>query len=402
MSTGLNPLVDKVRAMHPGAYDDLSDAELTSKLVAKFPQYGDLAQPYDKTNQNLKMQTSAAPDIVRGITGTLPAAGALTAGLASSPSVVGTAAGAALGAAGGEQARLLANRAIFGPSETSPISKEGLKGTAEQGAIAGATAGITEGAGKLLFKPAPPPNLNPQEINSAIGATMKSVRIGKGATDLMDASTMPARGLIKVGFNADTLKEMTPPEQMAAIAPYWKQAGQAVDKAIGDATQSGATVDVGKSAFQTFSKIKNPELQDKMIDQFNNLAREIGIGNQRAATPAEARQLRQALQAGARFSPMGDLNSLGGVRAQLYGSVSGDLHDAVPGLADIDQHYSDLRSAMDAVQRGAIKYAIKAPPEPDPSLLQRVGNAAVKKYLPAAAAGAVGAGGGVLVHELLK
>lgn len=47
---GLNPLVDKIRSAHPGAYDDLSDAELTAKVIAKHPQYQDLALPYDKTN----------------------------------------------------------------------------------------------------------------------------------------------------------------------------------------------------------------------------------------------------------------------------------------------------------------------------------------------------------------
>lgn len=47
-TTGLNPLVDKIRAKYPGAYDDLSDAELTTKILAKYPQYGDLAQPYSK------------------------------------------------------------------------------------------------------------------------------------------------------------------------------------------------------------------------------------------------------------------------------------------------------------------------------------------------------------------
>ncbi len=46
MSTpALNPLVEKIRAMHPGAYDDMDDAALTKAVLAKYPQYSDLAAP---------------------------------------------------------------------------------------------------------------------------------------------------------------------------------------------------------------------------------------------------------------------------------------------------------------------------------------------------------------------
>lgn len=42
---GLNPLVDKIRAQYPGAYDDMDDAALTKSVLAKYPQYSDLAAP---------------------------------------------------------------------------------------------------------------------------------------------------------------------------------------------------------------------------------------------------------------------------------------------------------------------------------------------------------------------
>ena len=32
----------KIRSVHPGAYDDLSDTALTSKVIAKYPQYSDM------------------------------------------------------------------------------------------------------------------------------------------------------------------------------------------------------------------------------------------------------------------------------------------------------------------------------------------------------------------------
>jgi KTSC domain len=44
-SEPLNPLVGKIRAAHPGAYDDMDDAALTKAVLAKYPQYEDLARP---------------------------------------------------------------------------------------------------------------------------------------------------------------------------------------------------------------------------------------------------------------------------------------------------------------------------------------------------------------------
>jgi len=41
----LNPLVEKIRAANPGAYDDMDDATLTKSVLAKYPQYEDLARP---------------------------------------------------------------------------------------------------------------------------------------------------------------------------------------------------------------------------------------------------------------------------------------------------------------------------------------------------------------------
>jgi hypothetical protein len=41
----LNDLVVKIRQMHPDAYDDMDDATLTKAVLAKYPQYSDLAVP---------------------------------------------------------------------------------------------------------------------------------------------------------------------------------------------------------------------------------------------------------------------------------------------------------------------------------------------------------------------
>src|SRR6266545_4628233 len=59
MSTAaLNPLVEKIRAAYPGVYDDMDDATLTKKLLAKYPQYSDLAAP--KLQQPVQVESSGA------------------------------------------------------------------------------------------------------------------------------------------------------------------------------------------------------------------------------------------------------------------------------------------------------------------------------------------------------
>lgn len=74
--TPLNPLAAKIRAAHPGAYDDMDDAELTKRVLAKYPQYSDLAGAGIPKPQ-VNMETSAlghiapvaktAGDVLQGV-----------------------------------------------------------------------------------------------------------------------------------------------------------------------------------------------------------------------------------------------------------------------------------------------------------------------------------------------
>lgn len=232
-----------------------------------------------------------------------------------------------------------------------------------------------------------------QRINDAIGVTAKTIRIGRGAATLEDATTMPGRTLAKLGYTADQLEEMHPLQQMAAIMPKWQEAGQAVDIAVKAASNAGKTLDAGDSAFDVLKQITDSGMQNKAIATFNDLAKQAGITNQRAATPEQVLQLRRSLQPGARFGPTGDLNSLGAIRANLYRAVSSDLQDAVPSLKKLDQTYSDLEGAMKATQAGVQKFASQAPP---PTMTERVGTFMREEAIPAALkyglAGALGYG----------
>ena len=62
-SPALNPLVEKVRAAHPGAYDDMDDASLTAAIVAKYPQYSDLALPRPPIPPELQGSVTKIPGL---------------------------------------------------------------------------------------------------------------------------------------------------------------------------------------------------------------------------------------------------------------------------------------------------------------------------------------------------
>jgi len=59
---GLNKLVDSVRSKYPGQYDDMDDATLTKKVLAKYPQYSDLAAPGIKSAGKAATPEELKPD----------------------------------------------------------------------------------------------------------------------------------------------------------------------------------------------------------------------------------------------------------------------------------------------------------------------------------------------------
>lgn len=199
---------------------------------------------------------------------------------------------------------------------------------------------------------------NWSDLNQSIGTTAsKAIRIGKGSADITNAYGVPGRGLEAEGFTTEALQKMTPPEQAAAIGPRFQAAGKAVQATADKATEQGTTLDAGKSVFSVIKdRIKDPSLQDKAIEIINSHQQELGIANIRKATPTQALALRQALKNDANFGPNASLDSLKGVGRAIYNGVSRDLHDAVPGMKEVDMHYGDLAQAVDVVRQNTGKY----------------------------------------------
>lgn len=175
-------LAQRVRAKYPGQYDDLSDAELETRVLAKHPEYGDLRRTKADEGDAKLMASHEKPvdraealDTAMGVIGragliipggdigeaamrlvgnpkNAPALGAAAASAATGGAAVLPAALAATaGGAGGSVAKNAAE--YFAGIKPAPSQGEMLTDAAKEGAIQGATqaagGAIAKGAGAL-------------------------------------------------------------------------------------------------------------------------------------------------------------------------------------------------------------------------------------------------------------
>lgn len=139
---GLNPLVDKIRAKYPGAYDDMDDASLTKAILAKHPEYEDLAAPAANLGKIPipAMEQSTLGALEAGPTGTapgenLPSPKAQMARDTTPSPAVGA---VTLVGAGGTAIAPLADAALANPAVRGvaiELGKEGLKQAATGGTL---------------------------------------------------------------------------------------------------------------------------------------------------------------------------------------------------------------------------------------------------------------------------
>jgi hypothetical protein len=186
---------------------------------------------------------------------------------------------------------------------------------------------------------------------------------------------------------------------MNVLNAHLQNAGADLENAARTATKAGTVLDVGKQAMNVFEDVPNPEIQEKMISEFNATAKKLGIANLRKATPEQALALRQALDKGITFNGATDLQTASHVRDALRSAVSSDLKSAVPQFKTLDRAYSDLREARDAAMTQVQSAAAQAPP---PSTLARATRFATRKVLPRAIEFGVGGAAGYAGYRLLR
>lgn len=190
-----------------------------------------------------------------------------------------------------------------------------------------------------------------QRIHEAIGVKPGNMNIGLGASTPEDAWNLPGRAIKEAGFKPQDLEGLTPFEQAEKLTPFWQKAGQAVSDTAAAATKAGVKFDGAKSLTQAIGDMLDPE-GTKALALANDTAEQLGIKDWRRMTPTQAVELKQALwqRLPARF------------RGPVYGALTRDLNQAVPGMVGVNRTYSEMRNAMEAIQDSAERYMSRASP----------------------------------------
>lgn len=205
--------------------------------------------------------------------------------------------------------------------------------------------------------------------NAALGVKASQVKMPTGTSDLADAWSIPGRSVVnETGLTAKQLSKMNPLEQAEAIKPHLDAAGRKVSNIADAATQNGTTLNLTDPINKAIGTIDDPAVRQRALDVVGRIAQDKGysLNYWQAASPNDALELRQAL--------WDSLPSR--YRGQVYGAVTGQVK-TVPGMADADQVYTELRTASDAVNNQAKKMAVTAPLSPWQQVLARLKKNAV-------------------------
>lgn len=156
-------LAQRIRAKYPGAYDDIDDATLEKQVLAKHPEYADLAQPEPQKPapkasmvDMALMDNPALPPLFRGGQAVLRLAkrnpattGAMVAGAAAAPFTGGMSVIPAMAISGG------AGALGAGAGQLVSGQKPDVATMAKEGAAMAGGEGLGRGAVALLSKAAP-------------------------------------------------------------------------------------------------------------------------------------------------------------------------------------------------------------------------------------------------------
>lgn len=205
----MGQLAEKVRAKFPGLYDDLDDATLEKNVLAKHPEYADLAKP-ESAKPPEKGWIESAVDFVKAHPTEI---GAMAGGIAAVPltggaSLLPAVAAAGLGGAGGAGLGMLAGAAGGSPNLPSTaggvIRTMGVQGATQAGAELGGraiSAGLKAGAGRLYQSVLKPTVAARREFPNLVQTGLENaVPVSKGGVDkageLVGASKAAADQLV--------------------------------------------------------------------------------------------------------------------------------------------------------------------------------------------------------------
>lgn len=355
------PPADQRRALAGVSGDDsfskLSDPDtlryVTAHKEALGPQLPAMPLKIPQTDTGIgslpPMQGSSAPNYVRGATASLPVAGGLAGGVLGAPTVGGAVIGAGLGAAGGEQAKMLINRKVFGPDETNPLSKEGLTNTGVAGTIGAASevpGAVMQGYGSVLLKRLAA-SQTAKQTGDAIEAFKSVAPKGLSAEGLAKGLTQAKSAL------SDQLTNVFSKATAGSTSPY-----VAVDQLLSPVQHQAAVADQAFAAGRNVTQSKR--VFNAVNDAITSAKLEVGIKNN-SATLQQLSDMQHVLQrkafATGQLGP-GAPATAKNILQDAYRTIGSEIDRQAPEARQLLDKQKDIYAALDALHEykpGTIK-----------------------------------------------
>ena len=295
-------------------------------------------------NKGVETGLEAAPTVAGLVTAPVPTVGALAGSYLGGKGAKAVA--AALGA--GEEGQGLA--------ETGGELAGGLAGGYTGGLLSGPlrTAGLRllQNAGLANYFAAEPTTgrlialdkmKQYAQMNEVLGVKGNQIKLSPNG----DALIMPGRSAMeRTGISPKVMGALSPAERVSRVNAALEEAGGNISRIADDATNRGVTFDVGHGLTKEIGRMvadtdeATEALQTKAAKIASDTARRLGIDDWTHATPNQALELRQNLWD----------NIAPRYRGPLYGTITGNLKDAVPELVPEDQAYTELKRAHTAAK----------------------------------------------------
>lgn len=268
-------LATRIRAKFPGAYDDMDDATLEKNVLAKHPEYQDLATPKPPES----FIGSALKTLGHGALDALPGIGAVVGGVLSTPETggIGTVPGIALGAGAGRGVRDII-AAGLGMEKPSTMGGEAAK-IGGEAAMTGATAAVLPGVIAAAKAPIQTLREGAQQFGSAMPQSVRRLgnlfpSLPQSAAPVLERPawqtwgeppTAPAAASVNEGgLEAQLRAAGLDPSKMVSATPGAKQGATSMTSGrlvkMGDASRPPITV-APESPMQPPSPLQQPRAQ---------------------------------------------------------------------------------------------------------------------------------------------
>lgn len=328
----------KIRTKYPGAYDSISDDDLTSKIIAKYPEYGEhvsaptggvLSPEEQERSRTLSNMTAA----MSGQPMAHPEDQALAergkqAGFGAAAATAGSmfAPGAAAGVTGltGVAARTGLATAGAIPGVAAGQEDPSVGGVATEAALKyGLPQGIGEGADYLAAKMGP---VAQHALARILKLTPKSFQFGRE----------PAQEVLEQGLAKGTVPEMAKSIETAS-KQVTSQLKDALTSTKGAVNAQGIKLDLAADLPEAAAK--------RFMQVVNDAAEKIGAKDLSNMTAVQANELKQEVARQAKFVE-GDMRlSVGNVSKVFGGKIKDSLIGLNPDVKDLLESSANLTEA---------------------------------------------------------